>query len=122
MSRRYGLPSHQTLPEHWPLTSLEDWVADVSQLPYLLRPRTLRMAHEDGVLSNFPSEVVPEKKSKSIELVPPESGHVPFEEYVRLHPDLSEQELWDEFVSHERCCAALRCAVSCACAVLRAVL
>lgn len=90
-------------------------MADVSELPYLLRPRTLRMAHEEGVLSNFPTETVrhkpgvscdwvqiSQKKSKSIELVAPDCGHVPFHEYVDAH-SLNPEELWDEFVSHERC-------------------
>ena len=54
-----------------------------------------------AAVQNFP-RFGSEKKSKSIELIPPPLGHVPFSKYVANTPRLDEDQLWDEFVAHER--------------------
>jgi len=92
--QRYGLPErlgfeHQ---RHWPVTSMEDWVQSVSDLSYLLRPaQTMQTSG----------------KSKSTELSPP-PGSPPnrsFRDFVtKTNPHLvaTEDDLWEEFKSHER--------------------
>jgi len=89
--QRYGLPEHLGFEESrtWPLTSMEDWVRSTAELPYLLRPD----AAPAGI-----------EKSKATELIPPPGVRhgASFREYLESGLATSEDEQWQEFVSHER--------------------
>ena len=57
----------------------------------------------EEAVQNFPTKLGSVKKSKSIELIPPECGHLPFCDYVATRGDgLGDEQLWEDFVAHER--------------------